>query len=87
MKRQRSKGNIMSFLLLLLFIFNFKSYQALSIHKRILTKDTFINNETPLSLEQTKESKVIEITFNNEVTLEQINSLSLTSTTITTPVS
>ena len=44
MKRQRSKGNIMSFLLLLLFIFNFKSYLALSIHKRILTKDTFIKS-------------------------------------------
>ena len=34
----------MSFLLLLLFIFNFKSYQALSIHKRILTKDTLIKS-------------------------------------------
>ena len=63
--------------------FSFISEDSVLIYHSALT----INNETPLSLEQTKESKVIEITFNNEVTLEQINSLSLTSTTITTPVS
>ena len=64
MKRQRSKGNIMSFLLLLLFIFNFKSYQALSIHKRILTKDTLIKSVSKSLFIDPSEIS-FTITFNN----------------------